>query len=314
MCSGAYAAEVLNPSFETTYMGTPYPRSLPQAWYHSDHAAFNSYCTNQWSTNGTLSASLLSRIGKAVSRGNYESFYQFVDLTGIGTIKFDIRMAASPAGAFSHFEASFLVDSVPSWTQNAAGIYLDQEVNVAGMAGWHRIEMRNTALDTGTFSVAYLTQWDNLRLIEGQLTIPAIVDLNPSTLNTAGDDTSTLNQVSNGSGTLNPDSNGNWITCRIELETPYDVNAIDGASVTLNDIPAYMGQQGWATPQATAANVADYDLDGTLERMVRFSREAVQAIVQPPEATVTIKGKLVGGPLFEGTAVIRVHDKNAKKK
>jgi len=304
MWSGVYAAEVLNPSFETTYMGTPYPRSLPQGWWHVDHASFNSYCTNQWRTNGTLSAALLSRIGKAVSRGNYQSFYQYVELTGIGTIEFDIRMTAGSAGAFEHFEASFLVDGVPLWSQNAAGVYLDQEVNVAGMAGWHRIEMRNTAVDTGTFSLSYSTQWDNVRLIEGQLTIPAVVDLNPSTLSATDDGTSTLNQA----------SNGNWIMCRIELEEPYDVNAIDGASVTLNDIPAYMGDQGWATPQATAANVADYDGDGILERMVRFDRAAVQAIVQPPEATVTIRGKLAGGPLFEGTAVIRVHDKNAKKK
>jgi hypothetical protein len=313
MWSGVYAAEVQNSSFETTYMGTPFPRLLPQGWWHVDHASFNSYCTSQWSTNGTLSAALLSRIGRAVSRGNYQSFYQYVDLTGIGTIEFDVRMAAVPEGAFEHFEASFLVDGVPLWSQDAAGVYLDQKASVAGMAGWHRIEMRNTAVDAGTFSASYSTQWDNVRLIEGQVTIPAIVDLNPSTLSTTDNGTSTLSAASNGSGTLNPASNGKWITCHIELGADYDVNAIDGASVTLNDIPAYMGDQGWATPQATAANVADDDGDGVLERMVKFDRAAVQAIVQPPETTVTVKGRLVDGPLFEGTAVVCVPDKKGKK-
>ena len=94
MWAGVCVAQVQNPSFETTYMGTPYPRYLPQGWYHADHPSFNSYCTNSWSTDGTLSAALLSRIGKAVSPGDYQSFYQFVDLTGIGVIEIDVRLAA----------------------------------------------------------------------------------------------------------------------------------------------------------------------------------------------------------------------------
>jgi hypothetical protein len=315
MWSGVCVAQVVNPSFEAIRSVTPWPRYLPQGWWPRDSLlSFNSGSTSQWSTEGRLSVELLSRINRPINRGDYQGLYQEqVDLTGIGAIKFDIRMTAGSAGAFQHFEASFLVDNVPLWRQNTAGVYLDQEVNVAGMAGWHRIEMRNTAVDTGTFSLSYSTQWDNVRLIEGQLTIPAVVDLDPGTLSTASNGTSTQSPASNGTGALNPASNGNWITCHIELEEPYDVNAIDGASVTLNDIPAYMGKQGWATPQATVENVADYDGDGILERMVKFDRAAVQAIVQSPETAVTIKGKLTGGPLFEGKAVIRVLDKTAKK-
>jgi len=311
MWSGVYAVEVQNPSFETTYMGTPYPRLLPQGWRPRDNlASFNSYCTSKWSTKGTRAVELLSRIGKPINRGEYQGCYQEeLDLTGICAIEFDVRLA----GVFEHFEASFLVDGVTLWSQNAAGVYLDQRVNVAGMPGWrHSIEMRITAVESGTFAVSYSTQWDNVRLIEGQVTIPAFVGLNPSTLSAAGNSTSTLNTADNG-GALNPASHGNWITCHIELDEGYDVNDIDGASVTLNDIPAYLGKQGWATPQGTAENVADYDGDGALERMVKFDRAAVQAIVQPPETTVTIKGRLTGGILFEGTAVIRVLGKNAKK-
>jgi hypothetical protein len=241
-----------------------------------------------------MSVTLFSRIGQPVSPGNYESLYQYVDLTGIDSIKFDVWLVTYPAGAFGHFEASFLVDGVPLWGRNAGGLYLDQQVSVSHLPGWHRLEIRNTALDAGTFSLAYWTQWDNLRLVKGPTVIPAAIDLDP--------------------GTLNPQSNGKWITCYIELGQGYDVKAIDGATVTLNDIPASIGNQGWATGPGNEANVADYDSDGVPERMVKFERAAVRAVVQPPEATVTIKGRLASGTLFEGSAVLRVLDKEVKSK
>jgi hypothetical protein len=330
--SGVSAAEVLNPSFETTF--NVFGRGLlPSSWGHvDDGSCFNSYCSNSWKTNGTLSAGLFSLRNKSVTREKYQSFTQdWVDLTGIATIKFDVRLTTLPDStrAFEHFEASFLVDGVPLWKQTVGGVYLDQEVSVAGLGAWriidgwpiygHRIELRITALDTSTFDQAYWTQWDNLRLIEGQPTIPAVVTLDP--------------------GTLNPASNGKWITCYIELGQDesgkaYDVSAIDGASVTLScdntDIHACTtGDEGWATAEASAANVADFDGDGILERMVKFDRAAVQALVQPPEATtVSIQGRLAGGKLtngaltngiltsgiqLEGKAVIRVLDNKAKK-
>jgi len=292
--SGVCAAQVLNPSFEATYLGTPYPRLLPQYWWHVDHPSFNSYCTDLWSTDGALSAALLSRGGKAVSPGNHESFYQLVDLTGIGSIVFDVQLTADPAGAFEHFEASFLIDGVPVWSEEAEGIYYDQQVSGLGLSGWHFIEMRITALDAGVFTTTYWTLWDNLRLVEGPATIPAVIDLDP--------------------GTLNLGSNGRWVTCYIELAEGYDVAQIDGATVTLDGIAACVDQRGWATPQANAGNIMDHDGDGLLERMVKFSREAVQTVVQPPQTTVTIQGYLTDGTPFEGTAVLRVLDKNTKKK
>ncbi len=305
MWSGVCAAEVQNPSFEILRPGST--RKLPKDWTPVDDpypSSFNSYCSGMWSTDGTLSAGLFSLMNRPVGRGKHQSFYQDVDLTGIGTIEFDVRLRALPSGVFQHCEASLFVypvlfspfvDRVPLWSQNVDGVYLNQQVKVMGMAGLHRIELRITALDSGTYPVAYWTLWDNVRLIKGPITIPATVDLDPSV--------------------LNPASNGSWITCHIELDEPYDVNAIDGATVMLNDkVSAHMDKQGWATPQGTAANVADYDNDGILERMVKFDRAAVvQALVQAPEAKVTIKGRIINGPLFEGTAVIRVLDQNARK-
>ncbi len=295
MGSGVSAAELLNPSFETTYLGMPYPRSLPQSWYHVDHASFNSYCSNSWCTNGTLSVGLFSLKNKAVSPGNYASFYQYVDLTGIGAIKFDVRLAALPnGGTFEHFEASFLVDGVPLWSQKAGGVYLDQEVNVTGMADWHCIEMRNTALDTGTFDPAYWTQWDSLRLIEGPTTIPAEIDLEPDTLHLHGP--------------------GKWVACFIELPANYDVNDIDEATVTLQGIPACLGKEGPGPEAWHKSRITDRDGDGLPERLFKFDQDAVRAIVQPPEAILIVKGSLADKTLFEGSATIKVVDKLAELK
>lgn len=305
--SGVCAAEVLNPGFETTYAGLPWPRPLPQFWTRIDHPSFNSYCTNLWRTEGQVSVGMFNRIGKAVNPGNSQGFYQFVDLTGIGSIQFDVHLTARPAGVFEHFQASFLVDGAVRWSQNVDGTYHDQQVDVSNLAGWHRIEIRNTAVDAGMYAAACWTEWDNLRLIQAPTSIPAVIRLDP--------------------GILNPNSKGNWVTCYIELTEGRDARTIDGASVTLNDIPASMGQQGWATPQANDENVADFDADGILERMVKFDRAAIEAVVQAPQGTVTVKGRLADAAVgmlatsapkktiaFEGAATLGVLTRGGSKK
>ncbi len=298
--SSPCGADIVNPSFEATYAGLPWPRPLPSGWGRADHPSFNSYCTPIWRTDGTQSAGLFSRLGYAVNPGNYQGFQQFVDLTGVGSIEFDVRLAAYPLGTFEHFQAQFLVDGVPLWSKTEDGAHPNQKVNVSGKAGWHRIEIRITALESGQFPLAYWTQWDNLRLVEGTATIPAVIDLDPDTLSL--------------------DSNGKWITCYIELGNDVPVEAIRGETVKLGDIPAYMGPEGWATPEANEGNIMDHDGDGVLERMVKFDRAAVQAIVQPLEASVTVTGELTGtgtltaGTPFEGTATLAVAEKGPKQK
>jgi hypothetical protein len=60
--------------------------------------------------------------------------------------------------------------------------------------------------------------------------------------------------------------------------------------------------------------VADFDGDVVLDRMVEFKRAAVRAVVQAQEATVTSNGRSVSGTSFEGTAAIRVLDREVKDK
>jgi hypothetical protein len=294
--AGVCPADIVNPSFESFF--TILGRGLmPEYWGRVDHPSFNSYCTNSWATEGTLSVGLFNKIGSTVSIGNYQGFNQWVDLTDKSSIEFDVRLVAIPAGEFANFEASLLIGGAVVWRQTTGGVYLDQRVNVKALTGWHRLEIRNTALAPGAFSLAYWTQWDNLRLHNGvDATVPAVVTVDP--------------------GTLNLGSAGPWVTCYLELGEDYDVRTIDGATVTLNGIAAYIGEQGWATPEANEGNVADFDGDGTFERMVKFDRAAVQATVEPPQAMVTVQGRLTDGTPFEGTATIRVLDKgaNGKKK
>lgn len=293
--SGACAAEVLNPGFETTYAGLPYPRPLPQFWTRIDHPSFNSYCASLWYTEGQLSVAMFNRIGRAVNSGDFQGFYQLVDLTGIGSIEFDARLSARPEGAFEHFEASLLVDGVVLWSRNADGVYLNQQVDVSSLGGWRRVEIRNTAVDANSYGAAYWTEWDNVRLAEGPKTVPAVVDLDPRVVDVH------LRSPSN-----------KWMVCSIELPAGFDVNNIDETSVTLQEIPAYVDEEGHGLHALRKCKVTDRDRNGIPERRVKFDLDAVRAIVQGPEATLTVKGRLTDKTPFEGSATIKVVDKLAE--
>ncbi len=110
--------------------------------------------------------------------------------------------------------------------------------------------------------------------------------------------------------TLDLSSKDKWVTCYIELPNGFDVIDIDGSTVTLEGIPAYIGEEGWARAGANTSNIMDHDGDGIRERMVKFYRSAVQEYVIGVGLTgyveLTVTGDLVGGPSFEGADVIRV--------
>ena len=105
--------------------------------------------------------------------------------------------------------------------------------------------------------------------------------------------------------TLNPGSQGRFVTAYIELPERYDVADIDVSTVTLEVVGVDSSVP--AAPSPTA--VGDEDEDGILDRMVKFSREAVVALFDGRMGNVAFKvrGEVSGSP-FEGTDTIRVLD------
>jgi Tol biopolymer transport system component len=118
--------------------------------------------------------------------------------------------------------------------------------------------------------------------------------------------------------TLNLKSKGKYATCYIELPEEYDPEDIDVSTVMLNDaIPA----------ELSPTRVGDYDSDGTPDRMVKFSRSELIALlagidgsslwltekghdVAPiqhgAEFEVVVGAELTDGTSLSGTDVIRV--------
>lgn len=122
-----------------------------------------------------------------------------------------------------------------------------------------------------------------------EVSVKATIDINPDTLN------------------LN--SSGKWITAYIELPEGYDVEDINASTVQLNGVQAVADPKyDFVTNQS--GYIIDNDEDGILERMVKFVRSAVAALLSPgDEVELTVNGSLNDGTSFEGTDTIRVIEK-----
>jgi hypothetical protein len=297
VCSAPSAAAIFNGSFEQWYNVAPSPDTAPSSWTlrNVDHTLFGSQVTTVWKADGLRSTGLYSRYSRSFSAGSYQSIFQVVNLTGIGRIAFDARLAnyggETALGGFDGLEASVLVDGVPVWSQTSLGTYLNQQVNIPKRTGYYRVELRLTAKTAGQFFTAHWAQWDNLKLIEGpvETIIDASVDVDPDTLN------------------LN--SKGNWVTCYIELPEGYDIADVNALNVTLAGVKAHVGEEGWASPETRIVNTVDLDGDKVPERMVKFDRSEVQAALNLGDNTVLVQGKLPGYVTFRGTDVIHVTGK-----
>ena len=88
------------------------------------------------------------------------------------------------------------------------------------------------------------------------------------------------------------------LTCYVELPEGSEPADIDIETVMLNDtLHAYT----WPV------EVGDYDLDGTPDLMVKFSRaEVIDLLPEGEEVEVTVAGELIDGTAFAGTDVINI--------
>ena len=100
--------------------------------------------------------------------------------------------------------------------------------------------------------------------------------------------------------TLNLESKGRWVTVYIELPAGYDPRDIDPASVRLNDTLAPVLDPKYGFVSGTSGYITDHDGDGMQERMVKFDRAAVIALLPPGTYPIRIAGRLVGGAEFTG--------------
>jgi hypothetical protein len=105
---------------------------------------------------------------------------------------------------------------------------------------------------------------------------------------------------------LNLRSKGRFVTVYIELEGA-DVRDIDASSIRLNDIVSPVLDERYGFVASEDSYIVDHDEDGLPERMVKFWRSEVQAILDVGTVvTITVSGNLVDGTPFKGTDEIRV--------
>lgn len=105
---------------------------------------------------------------------------------------------------------------------------------------------------------------------------------------------------------LNRWSMGNWITCYIELPTGYDPRDIDADTILLNVLlkPELDPRYDFVTDET--GYVTDHDNDDIPERMVKFDRSEVQAVLPlGVNVELLITGFLADGTSFEGRDEIR---------
>ncbi len=100
--------------------------------------------------------------------------------------------------------------------------------------------------------------------------------------------------------TLNPRSRGRWVTVYIELPPGHDPGDVDAATVRMNDFlsPVLDPRHGFV--RDPAGYLVDHDGDGLAERMVKFDRADVFALLPPGTHRIRITGKLADGTAFSG--------------
>ncbi len=105
--------------------------------------------------------------------------------------------------------------------------------------------------------------------------------------------------------TLNLRSEGKWITAYIQLPEEYNAEDIDAATILLNETIQPVLDPKYEFVTNPSEYLVDHNEDGILERMVKFDKAEVMALLSVGEATLTITGE-VNGTSFEGSDSIRV--------
>lgn len=132
--------------------------------------------------------------------------------------------------------------------------------------------------------------------------VPAFTRVSRTTAIVTGVPNYVVATVEYGPETINLKSNGNFVTGYIELPSGFSPSDIDLASVKITAVDGVP-----IAPIAALSNTAigDFDTDGVPDRMVKFSRAALQRVLAPGMRTLTLEGT-VAGQLFIGERSVGV--------
>jgi hypothetical protein len=147
-------------------------------------------------------------------------------------------------------------------------------------------------------------------------------------INTAGIDTQTFTievlaveaEIDIDPDSLNMKSQGKFITVHIQLTD--QIENIDLETVMLEDVPAVTDKK-YGFVKNPAESLVDYDDDGIIERMVKFYRAEVEALIAEMNGVtngkfyqieLTVTGQLLDGTPFEGSDTIKIINKTPNEK
>jgi parallel beta-helix repeat protein len=179
-----------------------------------------------------------------------------------------------------NYDLSFGDNASPSWSPS-----LNQNV-VSSIAPGASNSTTTLSVTVGSGTIDNIwvkaTSKDNTAVFDNKsclaqvkvvATVPAIIDIEPKTLNLK--------------------SKGNWITCQIELPENYNAENIDVSTVRL-----VFGNAS-VPDELSPTELGDHKL------MVKFSRSAVQQLLSVGKVELTVTGE-VNGISFEGRDNIRI--------
>lgn len=234
------------------------------------------------------------RVGTAYLSRSYSAFDNYFTISNmdgrVGTIEFSGARDLPPVWVGEFLVGQWVtVGAVLDFHTGMADLWLGDELIATSVP----LEPRRVAdpvtgaLTPNAFAVAEANWpgngWGVIYIDDVDLseppppTIPAVVDVQPDTLNRK--------------------SQGRWVTCYIELPPDYSVADIDVTSLRLN---------GTLPPAPKPVTIGDYDGDGVADLMVKFDRSGLSAMLAPGEQTVELTGCLTDGTSIEGSDQIKV--------
>ncbi len=195
-----------------------------------------------------------------------DAFYVFTDAAGLPIVPFYPDPLALPDSGILWINGAAAQSSVPGWSGPPTFSAAHEYLFAASVAAGPM-----------AFGVGDSVPADDTGSYTVRVMLPAEVDLTPNTLNQR--------------------SQGRWVTVFIELPTGLDPRTIVRSSIRVN---------GTLAPASRPWAIGDHDGDGTADLMVKVGRTALQRLLSPGTATITITGDLTSGLSFLGTTTVRV--------